>query len=55
MNLSDLDEGFSDRSSIVQVKMRGPLIASGALAFTEDHRVFDPQQIYGDVPNPTQL
>lgn len=38
-----------------QVTMGGPLIASGALAFTEDHKVFDPQQIYGDAPNPTQL
>ena len=38
-----------------QVTMGGPLIASGALAFTEAHKVFDPQQIYGDAPNPTQL
>jgi phosphoribosyl-AMP cyclohydrolase len=38
-----------------QVTMGRPLIASGALTFTEDHKVFDPQQIYGDVPNPTQL
>jgi len=38
-----------------QVTMGRPLIASGALAFTEAHKVFDPQQIYGDAPNPTQL
>lgn len=25
------------------------------LEFTEDRKVFDPQEVYGDVPNPTQL
>ncbi|WP_166831185.1 phosphoribosyl-AMP cyclohydrolase [Thalassoroseus pseudoceratinae] len=25
------------------------------LEFTEDEKVFDPQQVYGDAPNPTQL
>ena len=27
----------------------------GALRFVEDHKVFDPVAVYGDVPNPTQL
>ncbi len=26
-----------------------------ALVFTETQRVFDPQEVYGDAPNPTQL
>ncbi len=26
-----------------------------ALQFTEDQKVFDPEQVYGDAPNPTQL
>ncbi|MBX3420775.1 MAG: phosphoribosyl-AMP cyclohydrolase [Pirellulaceae bacterium] len=26
-----------------------------ALVFTESEKVFDPQQVYGDAPNPTQL
>jgi phosphoribosyl-AMP cyclohydrolase len=26
-----------------------------ALAFTETQKVFDPQHVYGDAPNPTQL
>jgi phosphoribosyl-AMP cyclohydrolase len=25
------------------------------LVFTEEHKVFDPQEVYGDAPNPTQL
>lgn len=25
------------------------------LVFTEDHKVFDPKEVYGDAPNPTQL
>lgn len=25
------------------------------LVFMEDHKVFDPKQVYGDAPNPTQL
>lgn len=29
--------------------------ASGALRFTEDTKVFDPDAIYGDAQNPTQL
>jgi phosphoribosyl-AMP cyclohydrolase len=28
---------------------------SDHLVFTEDHKVFDPQAVYGDAPNPTQL
>ena len=26
-----------------------------SLEFREDHKVFDPQEVYGDAPNPTQL
>jgi len=29
--------------------------AGGALVFTEAERVFDPVDVYGDAPNPTQL
>ncbi|MFM8899063.1 MAG: phosphoribosyl-AMP cyclohydrolase [Burkholderiales bacterium] len=29
--------------------------SEGALRFVEDHKVFDPVAVYGDVPNPTQL
>ncbi|MDZ4282959.1 MAG: phosphoribosyl-AMP cyclohydrolase [Hydrogenophaga sp.] len=29
--------------------------AGGTLSFTEDHKVFDPVEVYGDAPNPTQL
>ena len=25
------------------------------LTFTEDHKVFDPKDVYGDAPNPTKL
>ncbi len=25
------------------------------LIFTEDDKVFDPQEVYGDAPNPTKL
>jgi phosphoribosyl-AMP cyclohydrolase len=28
---------------------------SDQLVFTEDHKVFDPQAVYGNAPNPTQL
>jgi phosphoribosyl-AMP cyclohydrolase len=27
----------------------------GKLEFTESEKVFDPQTVYGDAPNPTQL
>jgi len=30
-------------------------LPSGTLRFTERHKTFDPQVVYGDVPNPTQL
>lgn len=29
--------------------------AEGPLIFTENHKVFDPIEVYGDAPNPTQL
>jgi len=29
--------------------------AGMALSFTENHKVFDPAEVYGDAPNPTQL
>lgn len=29
--------------------------AGGALAFVETSKQFDPKQVYGDAPNPTQL
>jgi phosphoribosyl-AMP cyclohydrolase len=29
--------------------------SGGALRFVEDHKLFDPVAVYGDVPNPTQL
>lgn len=29
--------------------------AGTPLTFLEDHKTFDPQDVYGDVPNPTQL
>jgi phosphoribosyl-AMP cyclohydrolase len=29
--------------------------AGGRLVFTESHKVFDPVEVYGDAPNPTQL
>lgn len=29
--------------------------AGAKLEFLEDHKVFDPQQVYGDAPNPTRL
>ena len=29
--------------------------AGGALVFTETARTFDPNDVYGDAPNPTQL
>lgn len=32
-------------------KAEGPI----TLTFREDDKTFDPQQVYGDVPNPTQL
>ena len=33
----------------------GPDSAGAALEFTEDDKVFDPDDVYGDAPNPTQL
>jgi phosphoribosyl-AMP cyclohydrolase len=38
-----------------RVQIGEPRTAHEALQFIEDHKVFDPQQIYGDAPNPTQL
>jgi len=34
-----------------------PLVerAGGSLTFTEHHKVFDPREVYGDAPIPTQL
>lgn len=32
-----------------------PLKKAGALEFREDKKMFDPQQVYGDAPNPTIL
>jgi phosphoribosyl-AMP cyclohydrolase len=29
--------------------------ADDQLVFMEDHKVFDPKEVYGDAPNPTQL
>ncbi|MEM6624363.1 MAG: phosphoribosyl-AMP cyclohydrolase [Pseudomonadota bacterium] len=29
--------------------------AGGPLAFVEDQKTFDPQEVYGDAPNPTML
>lgn len=29
--------------------------AGGPLVFTESHKVFDPKEVYGNAPNPTQL
>ncbi len=29
--------------------------AGHRLEFTEDHKVFDPKEVYGNAPNPTQL
>lgn len=29
--------------------------AGGALKFVEDSKIFDPVEVYGDAPNPTQL
>jgi phosphoribosyl-AMP cyclohydrolase len=37
------------------VTMDPPGEAPVSLSFTETERVFDPQQIYGDAPNPTKL
>lgn len=33
----------------------GPDAADAALQFTETEKVFDPQAVYGDAPNPTKL
>ncbi|MDH3505601.1 MAG: phosphoribosyl-AMP cyclohydrolase [Gammaproteobacteria bacterium] len=33
----------------------GPDAAGAALQFTETQKVFDPQAVYGDAPNPTKL
>jgi phosphoribosyl-AMP cyclohydrolase len=33
----------------------GPDRAEAKLQFTEDAKVFDPQEVYGDAPNPTRL
>ncbi|MDH3418246.1 MAG: phosphoribosyl-AMP cyclohydrolase [Gammaproteobacteria bacterium] len=33
----------------------GPDAADAALQFTETQKVFDPQAVYGDAPNPTKL
>lgn len=33
----------------------GEHTAGEALAFTETEKVFDPQEVYGDAPNPTKL
>lgn len=30
-------------------------VGGGELSFTEDKKMFDPQKVYGDVPNPTIL
>ncbi|MEM9255280.1 MAG: phosphoribosyl-AMP cyclohydrolase [Pseudomonadota bacterium] len=32
-----------------------PLTESAHLIFTESEKTFDPQEVYGDAPNPTQL
>ena len=33
----------------------GPEAENRTLEFTETEKVFDPQEVYGDAPNPTQL
>ena len=42
------------RSCFYRTVPTGPA-AGGALVFTEAERVFDPVEVYGDAPNPTQL
>ena len=42
------------RSCFFRAVPTGPA-AGGALVFTEAERVFDPVEVYGDAPNPTQL
>ncbi|MDB6454236.1 phosphoribosyl-AMP cyclohydrolase [Falsirhodobacter sp. 20TX0035] len=32
-----------------------PVAGAGELVFTESSKVFDPVEVYGDAPNPTQL
>lgn len=42
------------RSCFYRAVPTGPA-AGGALVFAETERVFDPVDVYGDAPNPTQL
>jgi phosphoribosyl-AMP cyclohydrolase len=37
------------------IPVGAPAQAGMALTFTEDRKVFDPAEVYGDAPNPTQL
>ncbi|MDJ0945045.1 MAG: phosphoribosyl-AMP cyclohydrolase [Kiloniellales bacterium] len=37
------------------VELRGPPEAPTRLVFAETQRTFDPKDVYGDAPNPTQL
>ena len=37
------------------VELGAPPAGPARLAFTESQKLFDPQDIYGDAPNPTQL
>jgi len=37
------------------VELGGPSDGPARLAFTESRRSFDPKDVYGDAPNPTQL
>lgn len=54
----DIDGGASChvgyRSCFYRVVPHGQ-DAAGPLAFTESEKVFDPVEVYGDAPNPTQL
>ena len=46
-----------DRLDAFVGEHRFPIVEDGAvtLQFTETEKVFDPEEVYGDAPNPTEL